>query len=75
MGMQCPKRLWLHKHRPEFSNNTLTIGNGGDAGAAFYNLKHMEDEKEKQAFRKGLPEYCGPDTLAMVRIVEKIMDI
>ena len=42
MGMQCPKRLWLHKHRPEFIYNALTIGNGGVAGAALYNLKHME---------------------------------
>ena len=72
MGMQCPKRFWLHKHRPELSYNTLTISNGGDAGTAFYNLKHMEDEKEKQAIRKGLPEYCGPDTMGMVRIWERL---
>lgn len=57
---------------PELSYNNLTIGNGGDASAAFYNLKHMESEKEKQAIRKALLEYCGLDTMAMVRIVEKL---
>lgn len=57
---------------PELSYDSLTIGNGGDASAAFYNLKHMEDESEKQAIRNALLEYCGLDTMAMVRIVEKL---
>ena len=57
---------------PELSYDALTIGNGGDASAAFYNLKHLENEAEKQAIRNALLEYCGLDTMAMVRIFEKL---
>lgn len=57
---------------PELSYDNLVIGNGGDASAAFHNLKHLENEVEKQAIRKALLEYCGLDTLAMVRILEKL---
>ena len=57
---------------PELSYDTLTIGNGGDASAAFYNLKNVANEAEKQATRNALLEYCGLDTMAMLRILEKL---
>ena len=60
---------------PELSYESLTIGNGGDASAAFYNLKNIVDEKEKQATREALLEYCGLDTLAMVKILEKLKKV
>jgi hypothetical protein len=60
---------------PELSYDSLAIGNGGDASAAFYNLKHVEDETEKQNTRNALLEYCGLDTLAMVKILEKLHSI
>ena len=59
---------------PELSYDSLAIGNGGDASAAFYNLKKVEDKMEKEVTRKALLEYCGLDTLAMVRILEKLAD-
>lgn len=58
---------------PELNYNNLIIGNGGDASAAFYNLKHIESQEEKELVRKALLEYCGLDTWAMVRILEKLM--
>ena len=58
---------------PELSYDNLAIGNGGDASAAFYNLKHLENEAEKQAIRNALLEYCGMDSMAMVRVLEKLM--
>jgi hypothetical protein len=60
---------------PELSYNTLMIGNGSDASAAFYNLKHSTQQEEKESTRKALLEYCGLDTLAMVKILEKLQSI
>lgn len=60
---------------PELSYDGLIIGNGTDASKAFYNLKHVEDELEKQETRAALLEYCKLDTLAMVKILEKLKSI
>jgi hypothetical protein len=57
---------------PDLNYDSLTIGNGSDASAAFYNLKRVEDKNEREATRKALLEYCGLDTLAMVKILEKL---
>jgi hypothetical protein len=57
---------------PELSYDSLAIGNGGDASAAFYNLKDVEDETQREVIRKALLEYCALDTMAMVRILEKL---
>ena len=57
---------------PELNYDSLAIGNGGDASTAFYNLKRVEDENEREVTRKALMEYCGLDTLAMVKILEKL---
>lgn len=60
---------------PELSYDAMTISNGSDASAAFYNLKHLVNDEEKLATRNALLEYCGLDTLAMVRILEKIKSV
>ncbi|MEO6348857.1 MAG: DUF2779 domain-containing protein, partial [Aquaticitalea sp.] len=57
---------------PELSYEGMIIGSGGVASAAFYNLKNVEDETEKGKTRNALLEYCGLDTLAMVKILEKL---
>lgn len=54
---------------PELSYSQLTIGNGGDASAAFYNLSNTTDETIINNTRKALLEYCKMDTLAMVRVL------
>ena len=57
---------------PELSYDRLAIGNGTDASAAFYNLNNVANKKEKEATRSALLEYCGLDTMAMVRILQEI---
>lgn len=57
---------------PELSYDELQIGNGADASAAFYNLQHVNDKKEILQTRIALLEYCKLDTLAMVKILEKL---
>ena len=74
MGWSYSIKYVLPSLVPELSYDTLAIGNGVDASAAFYNLKQLEDEMEKESTRNALLEYCGLDTLAMVKILEKLAD-
>lgn len=60
---------------PEMSYENMVIGNGTDASSAFYNLKNIQDENEKAKTRQALLDYCGLDTLAMVKILEKLQAI
>jgi len=54
---------------PELSYDELTIGNGGDASAAFFNLSNSTNENDIINTRKALMEYCKLDTWAMVRVL------
>ena len=50
------------------------IHNGGEAMEAFANLSKIEDVKLKQRYRDSLLEYCKLDTLAMVKILNKLKE-
>ena len=50
------------------------VQNGGQAMNAFAKLALLE-ENEKQKLRNSLLEYCKLDTLAMVKILEKLKGI
>lgn len=50
------------------------VQNGSQAMNAFANMSMMEDD-EKQKMRTSLLEYCKLDTLAMVKILEKLKGI
>ena len=56
-----------------YHNLSHLVQNGGDAMSIFPRMKNMSVEDEKEA-RQALLEYCKLDTLAMVRIWEKLMD-
>ena len=57
---------------PELSYKDLEIGEGGTAMAAFEGLLKIGDMAEREKIRKQLLEYCGLDTLAMVKILGKL---
>lgn len=57
---------------PELSYEALNIGNGADASAAFYKLNKTPGDLGYETTRNALLEYCGLDTFAMVKILEKI---
>lgn len=57
---------------PEMTYAQLEIGEGGSAMAAFEGLLNMNDKTERQKIRNALLEYCKLDTLAMVKILEKL---
>jgi len=60
---------------PEMSYADLEIGEGGTAMAAFEGLLNIKDHSEKQKIRNALLEYCKLDTMAMVRILDKLKNI
>lgn len=62
---------------PEFKNaykELDLIHNGGEAMEAFANLSKIEDIELKQRYRASLLEYCKLDTLAMVKVLEKLKE-
>lgn len=59
---------------PELDYHTLEgVHNGGEASAAFADLPNHTPE-EIAAIRKNLLAYCGLDTLAMVKVLEKLRE-
>ena len=52
-----------------------SVQNGGDAMDTFANLHLLKDKSKKEEIRKDLLAYCHLDTLAMVRIVERLKEI
>lgn len=61
---------------PELDYKKLgSIQNGGDAMDTFANLHLLKDKSKRDDIRKDLLAYCHLDTLAMVRILEKLHKI
>ena len=51
----------------------MEVADGTDAGLAWESLiRGGLDQTERDRIRKALLDYCGQDTLAMVRLVEKL---
>jgi hypothetical protein len=60
---------------PEMGYDGLTIANGGDAAAAYLRMRASSDSEEIALLREQLLAYCKLDTLAMVRLLEKLQDL
>lgn len=58
----------------ELDYKKLEIQNGGMAMDIFANLHLIDNEKERTTIRNNLLKYCHLDTLAMVRIFQKLAD-
>ena len=59
---------------PEMSYDNMLIGDGGEAMDAYAALQVLEDDVTIATIREGLLKYCELDTLAMVKIVEKLWE-
>jgi hypothetical protein len=58
---------------PEMTYASMEVGNGTEAGAAWESLvRGSLDQSERHKIKNALLEYCGQDTLAMVRLLEKL---
>jgi len=61
---------------PELDYKKLgSVQNGGDAMEIFAHLHLLKDKSKRDAIRKDLLAYCRLDTLAMVRIYEKLKEL
>jgi predicted RecB family nuclease len=57
---------------PEMTCEAMDVADGQAAGLAWESLISGCSEAEYQRKRKALLEYCGQDTLAMVKILETL---
>ena len=58
---------------PEMSYAGMAVANGQDAGLAWESLVTGRlDKAESDTIKKALLEYCGRDTLALVKVLEKL---
>jgi len=61
---------------PELSYKNLEgVANGGDAMDAYYKMNSSDDPAELATIRQQLLDYCERDTLAMVRILDKMREM
>ena len=61
---------------PELDYHALpVVHNGGEAMATFATLHLIEDAEEVERIRSGLLQYCGLDTLAMVKVLNKLYEL
>lgn len=57
---------------PELSYHDMEISDGGAAATAWIKLAEIESSSEREQLEKALLDYCCLDTLAMVKILEKM---
>jgi predicted RecB family nuclease len=58
---------------PDMTYEGMAVANGTDAGLAWESLvRGGLDQVERDKIKKALLDYCGQDTLAMVRLLEKL---
>ena len=58
---------------PELTYEGMAVANGQDAGLAWESLvRGGLDQSERESIRKALLDYCGQDTLALVRLLEAL---
>ena len=58
----------------DLSYDDLEVANGTDAMGAFIEMIDTKDNIKKMEIRKKMLEYCERDTLAMVKIFEKMKE-
>jgi len=60
---------------PELSYEGMEISDSEMPASAYFQMWESKDSAETEHIRKALLEYCKLDTLAMVRIVEKLKEL
>jgi len=60
---------------PGLTYDNMEVRNGGMAMQSYAEMQASNDQTEIERIREALLEYCKLDTLAMVRIVEKLKEV
>lgn len=58
----------------DYHNLEGGVQNGGEAMTIYPQIQYMKPEEQEKT-RKALLEYCKLDTLAMVRVWEKLVEV
>ena len=59
---------------PEMTYESMPVANGQDAGLAWESLVRGNlAQPERDRIRKALLDYCGQDTLALVRLLNRLL--
>ena len=58
---------------PEMTYDGMQVGNGQDAGLAWKSLlRGGLDHTDREKIKKALLDYCGQDTIALLRLLERL---
>jgi predicted RecB family nuclease len=58
---------------PEMTYDGMQVANGQDAGLAWKSLlRGVLDQKDHDMIKKALLDYCGQDTIALLRLLERL---
>lgn len=61
---------------PDMSHEDMTVGDGMEAGIAWKKMiSAVATAEEKNRLKRVLLDYCGQDTIAMVRLVETLRSV
>lgn len=60
---------------PELSYDELEVGDGGMAMDAYFKMCNSNKEEEINNIRRALFEYCHLDTLAMVKLLDRLREM
>jgi hypothetical protein len=71
-GGSCSLKNVLPAMLPDLNYDHLDVQDGGMAMAAYAAMNQTDDPNEIAKIRQSLLEYCKLDTLAMVKILEKL---
>ncbi|RYZ23087.1 MAG: DUF2779 domain-containing protein [Chitinophagaceae bacterium] len=75
IGNKLSLKFILPSLLPHMNYDALVIGNGVDANRAYLAIRSSTDEAFVNNTREALLEYCRLDTLAMVRILERMEEL
>jgi predicted RecB family nuclease len=57
---------------PDLNYDSMEISDGGMASEAYFRMCESDDPREITGIRRALLDYCGLDTMAMVRILKEL---
>ncbi len=75
MGGSYSQKVILPTLVPELGYKDLEVTDGGMAMQTYFEMCGVQDQTDLEKIRHDLLEYCKRDTLGMVKILERLMEI
>jgi len=74
-GSRASIKIVLPVLVPELNHANEEISDGGEASISWIKMLETDDEETRQKLKTDLLSYCKLDTLAMVRLLEKVQEL